>query len=420
MPEYKKYDVIIIGAGPAGLFSAISCCKNKTTSVLVLEKMHAAGRKLLLSGSGSCNITHSGNIKDFERKYGKNGRFLRHALAGFSNIDMVEFLNTRGIPTIESENNKIFPESMKAREILDLLLRLCADSGIKIMYSHAVREIQCYNGGFRVKALDRVFNTKYCIITTGGSSYPGTGSTGDGFTLAEKLGHNVTDITSALTPVSAVPAINALTPIKLSLSDITGLTIKNATASLSRNNRKLTVYKGDLLFTHTGLSGPVILDISRYIQPGDTVAVSFIQNDYKSAEEDFILHSRDDGKRSIKNFLHSFGLPERFAQVILDISTIPHDKKTSEISRTERKKIITLITDFPFTITAKGDFNTAMATHGGVCLDEINMRTMESKLIPGLFFAGEVMDIDGNTGGYNLQAAFSTGKLAGDTIRRRI
>ncbi|HPS57926.1 MAG TPA: NAD(P)/FAD-dependent oxidoreductase [Spirochaetota bacterium] len=420
MPESDIVDIIIIGAGPAGLFCAIHCCKDRTCRVLVLEKMNAAGRKLLLSGSGSCNITHSGKIKDFEHRYGNNGRFLRHAFSGFSNIDMVNYLNSNGIHTIETENGKIFPGSMKAREILDLLMSKCTDPGVEILYGHAVQNVQCKGGKFRVRASDRIFESTYCVITTGGLSYPGTGSSGEGLTLAENLGHKVTDTTPALTPVTVITAADALTPGTKSLPDLSGITIKNTSATLYRNNRKVTAYTGDLLFTHTGLSGPVILDMSRYIQTGDTVAVSLIQGTYESFEEEFILNSRKEGKRAIRNLLHSAGIPERIVQMILDTSSIPHDKKSSEISREERKKLASLVTAFPFIVISKDDYNMAMATHGGVSLEEINMRTMESKIMPGLFFAGEVMDIDGDTGGYNLQAAFSTGKLAGDTIRSKI
>ncbi|NLV67532.1 MAG: NAD(P)/FAD-dependent oxidoreductase [Spirochaetes bacterium] len=418
MPE-NLYDAIIIGAGPAGLFCAITCSKDKNHRVLVLEKMNTAGRKLLLSGSGSCNITHSGSIKSFVQKYGNNGSFLRHAFAAFSNNDLIEYLNNNGINTIEADNGKIFPESMKAGEILDLLLRKCNESGVEIMYGHKVHEILRDKGSFRVRASGKTFLSRYCVITTGGLSYPGTGSDGDGFRFSGDQGHTITELTPALTPVKTSTTIDALTPGSKPIPELSGITIKNASVTLNRNNRKFVTYTGDLLFTHDGLSGPVILDMSRYINPGDTLFVSFIHSSYESFEEEFILKSRNEGKRMVKNLLQSSGVPERIVQMILDLSRIPHDKKSSEINREERKKLVSLLRDCPFTVTSKDGFNVAMATHGGISLEEINMRTMESKLAPGLFFAGEVMDIDGDTGGYNLQAAFSTGKLAGDTIYRK-
>jgi hypothetical protein len=250
-------------------------------------------------------------------------------------------------------------------------------------------------------------------------SYPGTGSDGDGFRFSGDQGHTITELTPALTPVKTSTTIDALTPGSKPIPELSGITIKNASVTLNRNNRKFVRYTGDLLFTHDGLSGPVILDMSRYINPGDTLFVSFIHSSYESFEEEFILKSRNEGKRMVKNLLQSSGVPERIVQMILDLSRIPHDKKSSEINREERKKLVSLLRDCPFTVTSKDGFNVAMATHGGISLEEINMRTMESKLAPGLFFAGEVMDIDGDTGGYNLQAAFSTGKLAGDTIYRK-
>lgn len=420
MPETEIIDVIIVGAGPAGLFCSISCCRNNNCRVLVLEKMNAAGRKLLLSGSGSCNITHSGKITDFEKRYGEKGRSLRYALSGFSNTDMVDFLNNNNIRTIEKDNGKMFPESLKARQILDVLLQKCAESSIRILYEHPAIEIQHSGGMFRVRAAGSIFQSGYCVITTGGLSYPKSGSSGDGFVFAKSLGHTVTEITPALTPVNAFPATDALTPGKNIPPELSGITINNSTVTLCRNGHKLKNCSGDLLFTHTGLSGPVILDMSRYIQPGDTILVSFIQDNPESFENEFILKSRTEGKCSIKNLLHTFHIPERITRMILDTALIPHDKRSSEVSREERKKLVIHITAFPFKVLSKGDYNIAMATHGGVSLEEINMRTMESRLVPGLFFAGEVMDIDGDTGGYNLQAAFSTGKLAGDTIRKRI
>lgn len=419
MSESVIFDAIITGAGPAGLFCAINCCLNKDCRILVLEKMNSAGRKLLLSGSGSCNITHSGKIMDFQNRYGENGRFLRHAFSGFDNNSMIDYLNSNGIATIENENGKIFPESMKAREILDLLLHKCTESGVEILYNTKVQKIECIDGKFRVRASGQFFESRCCVITTGGLSYPATGSSGDGFKLAESLGHSITDITAALTPVNAIPAPDALTPGKKIPLELSGLTLQNSTIALYRNNQKIKTCSGDLLFTHTGLSGPVILDMSRYIEPGDIITVSFIHDNPESFENRFNMNSRTDGKRNIKNFLHTFLIPDRIIQTFLDISAISYNKKTSQISREERKQLIALSTAFPFKVISKGDYNIAMATHGGVSLKEINMHTMESKLVPGLFFAGEVMDIDGDTGGYNLQAAFSTGKLAGDNIYKR-
>jgi len=414
--DAELYDIIITGAGPAGLFCAINCCGNKSSRILVLEKMPTAGRKLLISGSGSCNITHSGSIKDFEGKYGRHGQFIRHALSAFTNTDMVNFLNSNGIKTVEMENGKIFPESMKAREILDLLLHLCRKNGVEILYNHGVQDIQYSDNRFRVRADDpaELFESRFCVITTGGSSYPLTGSSGDGYKLAEKFGHEIVPATPALTPVTALTPETSLPP------ELSGITLQNASITLVREGRQIICSTGDLLFTRTGLSGPVILDMSRYLMPGDKFRISFSRLDYKTLENSFIKISREEGKRGIKTIVRQFGVPERLVQTLLDRLEIQTDKRSSEISKHERKKIVSAMTEFPVTVKSKGDFSVAMATAGGVSLAGINKRTMESKIAPGLFFAGEVLDIDGDTGGYNLQAAFSTGKLAADSIISRL
>ena len=411
-PEY--FDAIITGAGPAGLFCAVNCCNDKPYRILVPEKKHAAGRKLLLSGSGSCNITHSGSIKDFETRYGKNGRFLRHALAGFSNTDMVSFLSGNGIITIETDDGKIFPESMRAKDILDLLISLCNKSAIRIEYNSPVLDIEHTGRRFRVRAENLFFESDFCVIASGGASYPGTGSSGDGYRLAESLGHIIIPPKPALTPVTALTADTAFPP------ELSGLTIKNSIISIFRGSKLIESRSGDLLFTHTGLSGPAILDLSRNISPGDRILLSFTSHNREYIEEQFIILSRKEGRRSIKNLLHSFDIPERLVLLILEKTGIPRDKKSSEINRDERKRLMEYISAYPVTVAETGGFSIAMATAGGVSTSEINPRTMESKLVPGLFFAGEVMDIDGDTGGYNLQAAFSTGKLAAETIRKRI
>ncbi len=380
----------------------------------MIEKKHAAGRKLLLTGSGSCNITHSGPIKNFESSYGPNGRFMRHALAGFSNTDMVSFLSGNGINTIETDNGKIFPETMQAKDILNLLIELCNKHDVTIVYDSPVSEMECTENKFRVRAENLIFESAFCVIASGGASYPVTGSSGDGYRLAELLGHTIIPPKPALTPVTALTPGTAFPP------ELSGLTVKNSTVSVIRAGKQVVSRRGDLLLTHTGLSGPAILDLSRNISPGDTIVLSFTSHTREYIEEEFILLSRKEGRRSIKNLLHSFDIPERLVLLILEKSGIPRDKKSSEISRYERKRLLEKITAYPVTVAQTGGFNIAMATAGGVSTGEINPRTMESTLVPGLFFAGEVMDIDGDTGGYNLQAAFSTGKLAADTISKRL
>jgi len=409
----NNYNVIIIGTGPAGLFCAINCADKPGTKILVLEKNSYPGRKFLLSGTGQCNITHTGTVPDFTGHYGPGGDFVKPALSAFTPAAMIKFLNENDIPTVEKENGKIFPESMKAIDVLSRLIDICEEKGIDFKYESPVISAVYENQIFTVSVDNNEqekFTAPVLVIASGGESYPDTGSTGDGYKFAADSGHTITGTTPSLAPVYIR---------SFPFTELSGISFRNRPVSLFKNGKKVHSSAGDILFTHKGLSGPVILDMSRYIGKGDIIEVSLTGKRTEDMNNDFISESRSQGKKSIKNFLKNYDIPERLIVVILQQEGIDPLKNVSEISKTERVKLFKSLGEYPFIVEEKGNFNTAMATAGGVSRDEIDKRTMESKIIPGLYFAGEVIDVDGDTGGYNIQWAFSSGKTAADGIKKK-
>lgn len=401
------YALIVIGGGPAGLFCALRAA-GKGQKILLLEKNPALGRKLLLSGSGQCNITHAGDILSFLSHYGDNGRFIKPALLNFQNSDLIEFFSERELPLIAEPGGKIFPYSRRAGTILDVLVRECSTRKVEIRCGDPVLDISICAGGFQIRTGRETFNAKHLAIATGGITYPLTGSTGDGLKFAKSLGHRVTEVGPALTGVAIQD---------YQLSSLSGISFTAATIALIRANRKLRQHSGDLLFTHSGLSGPGILDFSRYIRPRDTLRISFLPGlDHQQAEEILLARIQEPGNRQLKKILAVFDLPDRFVKKLLDLAGINQDQTGARLSREARSALCDLLTGFPFVVKRLGGLHEAMVTRGGVDLAEINPKTMESRIVSGLFFSGEVLDIDGDSGGYNLQAAFSTAALAAKRI----
>lgn len=399
----KKYDTIITGAGPAGLFSAIHA-SSTGKKVIILEKNSNAGKKLLLSGSGQCNFTHTGNIAEFLKHYSDASNFIKPALSAFSNNDLVDFFELHGVKTSAREDGKIFPASMKAQDILTLLLKLCRDNSVEIKYNTQVHNVSHNGTDFTVSAGGETFLTMNFVIATGGNSYPATGSSGDGFRLASSLGHSITEITPALTPLYIKD---------YKLGNLSGISLKRSRIIITRCNKKITSGKGDILFTPKGLSGPGILDLSRHVRSGDRIAISLTDRSIQEVESLLPDALKNEGKKSIRNILKILELPEKLIEALLASASVEPSKKAGEVSKAERNLIINLINEFPFEVIEKGNFTIAMATAGGVTRDEIDRKTMESRLVKGLYFAGEVTDIDGDTGGYNIQWAFSSGRAAG-------
>ncbi len=397
-------DTIIIGAGAAGLMAAASLFP----SVLVLEKKKRPGLKLLISGSGQCNLTHSGNIEEFLFHYGSRGRFLKPALYSFSNTDTVDFFESRNTALKEREDGKVFPESLRSSDILNCLLSEIRKKGNRIEYNSAVTKVEKRENSFVVRSDTEKYRCRNLIIASGGKSYPETGSTGDGYLFAESLGHPV------------IKPLPGLTPVRIKnhkLSDLSGISFKNLKVFHWRYGKKIAEYEGDLLITHNGLSGPVILDNSRNILTGDILKACFSEiPDGFSRFRDMVKKS---GRLTVKKYLHEYELPSRLSLYLINASGIGEDIRCADIRIEELKKLYENISSFPFSVSNTGGFNEAMVTAGGVDISFIDPRSMESRIHKNLYFAGEVIDIDGDSGGYNIQAAFSTGRKAADSINKR-
>ena len=404
MAEHKTFDVIVIGAGPAGLFAALTSA-GKGLRVCLLEKKASAGLKLLISGTGQCNVTHVGSVGDFLPHYGEKGKFVRPSLYVFSNTDLVAFFETRGLPLKEVNAGKIFPESLSSRDVLRVLLNECQRQKVTICYNSGVTGITKDEDGFKIETPDDKYLAKNVIITTGGRSYPSTGSTGDGYAMAEALGHTIAEV---------APSLASVYIQDYPFASCAGISFDQVTVHLYRNGKKIRQTKGDVLFTHKGLSGPGIIDFSRYILPGDILKLSLV--DFKNSEEfekDFLLEVSVNGKKLLKNLLTRYAIAERLIEAIFEINGISLEMKSADLDKKRRKTIVECLTELPFVIDRVGGFKEAMATRGGVNINEVNQNTMESRIVKGLYFAGEVLDIDGDTGGYNIQFACSSGALAG-------
>ncbi|MBI9033669.1 MAG: NAD(P)/FAD-dependent oxidoreductase [Bacteroidales bacterium] len=399
------FDVIIIGGGPAGLFAATSLSEEK--NVLVLEKNAAAGRKLLMAGSGRCNITHDGNISEFLKHYGGNFRFLKTALRAFTNKDMLTFFKERGLETIADKNGKIFPSTENANDVLNVLLKACRDNQVKLNYNEAVVSLEKEGELFKIKTNNSEYQCRNLVIATGGKSYPKSGSSGDGYGFAEILGHSIVEPRPALSPVF----VN-----QWSFAEISGVSLQQRIIYLYRNNKKIKQHCGDIGFTHKGLSGPGILDFSRFFEEGDVLKINILNKNQDELREDFIEKMKIEGKTSIKKYLKQFEIPESLIKILLTEAELEPEAKLATINSKTRNRLIELFCEYPIPIDRIGGFNMAMATCGGVSINEVSQKTMASKRISNLYFAGEVLDVDGDTGGYNIQAAFSTAYLAAKNI----
>ena len=406
----RKYDVVVIGAGPAGLFCALHAALPGK-GILLLEKNPDPGAKLILSGSGQCNITHSGEIRDFLSHYGDHGKQVRPALFGFTNRDLIEFFRTRGLAMMTDENGKVFPETRRSADVLALLMKECKERDVNLHCGEQATGVTRTTEGFEITTPKATYLSPVLVIAPGGASYPKTGSTGDGYRISASLGQPLTEIAPALTP---------LLIRNYPFAALSGISFECMQFSVWRTGKKIAEHTGDVLFTQLGLSGPGILDASRDIHPNDVIKLSFVGN-MKLDEfvADITQRVGENRNWQISTILAAYPIPERLNRKLLNLSGIPDDLKCNHFSAEQRSRLITNCTQFPLTVEAPGGFSVAMVTRGGVALEGINVKTLESKTVPNLYFAGEVLDIDGDSGGYNLQAAFSTGFLAARSIRKK-
>ncbi|EGW40720.1 NAD(P)/FAD-dependent oxidoreductase [Desulfosporosinus sp. OT] len=407
----NEYQVIVVGGGAAGMMAAGQAAKGGA-KVLLLEKKERLGRKIAISGKGRCNITNEENVSDFMSHYPGNGRFLHSILRDFDNVALRDFLASYGIETKVERGGRVFPVSDDAETVVEALVSFLKDKGVEIRSGIAVEEILVENGhvvGVRVAGQKRLLAAAV-IVCTGGSSYPATGSNGDGFRFARKLGHRVITPRPALVPLKAPEEW---------VKELQGLALRNVEASLWIDGKKRTTEFGEMLFTHFGVSGPIILTLSR--QAGDALREGQqvkLQIDLKPALTQEQLDARvqrDFQKYSNKQFKNALDdlLPQSLIPVMIRLSGINPERVVHQINREERKHLVGLLKELPLTITDTLSIETAIVTAGGVDVKEINPKTMASKCVEGLYWAGEVVDVDGITGGYNLQAAFAMGYRAG-------
>lgn len=409
--------VIVIGGGASGLMAAGIAGKN--ADVLVLEKNDRVGRKLAITGKGRCNVTNSADISEFIENTPGNGRFLYSAFYSFTNDDTINFFNKLGVETKVERGGRVFPVSDSAKDIVNALSRVLRENNVKIRYNVVAKEVITENGkvaGVKLSS-GEIINCDKVIIATGGKSYPATGSTGDGYEIAKKLGHKI---------ISPKPSLVGLVSYTEWIPKLQGLSLKNVGFSLfDSKNREIYSDFGEMLFTHFGVSGPIVLSGSRvlhkYMDENRCVNGIKARIDLKPALDNKKLDlrvQRDFQKyinKELKNSLYDL-LPEKLVPVIISLTKIDESKKVNVITVEERKRIVELLKGLEFEINELRPIDEAIITAGGVCTDEINPSTMESKLVNGLYFCGEVIDVDAYTGGFNLQIAFSTAFLAGNNI----
>ena len=429
--------VVVIGGGPAGIMSAISA-KNSGNDVILIEKMNSLGKKLLITGKGRCNITSSLNINEFIQNIPGNGRFLYSAFQNFTNEDIINLLKKHNVNVKEERGNRIFPVSDKSKDVLDAFYEELKNLNVKIYTNSTVNQIIVKDGS--VTGVEYTFNNnKYTInadkviLATGGKSYPTTGSTGDGYEMAKKLGHTITEIKPSLIPIvanenSAIEKINLgnYKNSKELCKSLQGLSLKNVKIQFEDIEKNKVIYDdfGEMLFTHFGISGPTILSSSAHIIRYKNINELLKQGkiilkiDLKPALSNEKLDARilrDFEKEKNKLFRNSLDelLPQKLIDPVIHLSGINPNKKVNEISKKERMQLLKILKEFCITISGFRPVEEAIITAGGVNIKEINPKTMESKLINNLYFAGEIIDVDAYTGGFNLQIAYSTGVTAG-------
>lgn len=399
----KKKSVAVIGGGPAGLFAALGAAACGA-AVTLFERNRRPGAKLLLSGSGQCNLTHGGAVRSFLSKYGPHGKWVRQALEALPPQQLRQFFESRGVPLIERPDGKVFPRSGRAGDLLRCLEHESAAAGVALLQRRRVASLAVSGtGGFRVGDDHGELFFDRVVVAAGGCSYPKTGSSGDGFRLAGQLGHTV------ITPRPGLAAVSIVEPAWAGLS---GLSLRQALLHLPGADCKQPA-TGDLLFTGRGLSGPLILDNSRSLSAGDEIRITLQGLDSGLLQEIPERAFDDWAKRAPGPLLRDAGVPAKIAAVLLQLHGLSENRRLCEISKAKLKQLVAAAAAIPFTVKAIDGFETAMVTCGGVSLTEVDPAVMCSRLVPGLYFAGEVLDVDGDSGGYNIQFACSSGWLAG-------
>ena len=406
----KRYDLIVIGGGPAGMFAAGFAAQNGAR-VLLLEKNRRCGAKLLITGKGRCNVTNDEqDVRKFSEKFGRNGRALLTALYAFGVSDVIRFFTEHGLKLKVERGGRIFPDQGGAKEVQAALDRFIVESGVELQVSCPVDAIvTAENRVLSVRTAKGEFSAEQFIIATGGLSFPKTGSTGDGYKWAVESGHSLVQPEPALVPIRLREKWTA---------ELLSLNLKNVHISVWQDGKRLTDRFGEAFFTRNGIGGPIILDMSTTIRDALQKGPVSLQLDLKPAVEPALFDKRLERElreHNNRDFRNSLGklLPKDMIATFIDLSGIDPYKKCHSVTREERKKLLKLFKQLELHVAGCDGFEKAIVTSGGIALKDVDMRTMRSKLIDNLFFAGEILDLDAPTGGFNLQVCWSTGYLAG-------
>jgi predicted Rossmann fold flavoprotein len=402
------WDVVVVGAGAAGLMAAIRAAELGRR-VLLLEKNRKPGVKILMSGGTRCNLTHATDNRGIVEAYGPPGRFLYSALAALSVQDTIDFFESEGVATKVEETGKVFPVSNKALDVLEALLRRLRRSGASLATAEPLRDLTPREHDFALTTQGRVVAARRVILTTGGQSYRGSGTTGDGYAWAAKLGHTIVPPRPALVPLTvAAPWV----------AELRGVTLPDVALRVLDGEKSLAARRGSLLFAHFGLSGPVVLDVSRVVSGHSAPRSLSLELDLLPAvsepalDEYLRVESSAAGKKQLAAVLAAH-LPRRLCDALLPPAGLPADRRAAALSWPDRARLAAAVKRLRLPVSGTLGFRKAEVTAGGVSLDEVDSRSLRSKRVPGLFLAGELLDLDGPIGGYNFQAAWSTGWLAG-------
>lgn len=400
--------IVVIGGGPGGMMAAATASEG--SQVILIEKNEKLGKKLYITGKGRCNITNACDIEDLFKNVAHNGNFLYSAFYTFSNHATIQFFNDLGLKTKIERGNRVFPLSDKSSDVIKTMEKLLKEKKVDIRLNTIVKDIILENNNITGVILNNneIINCDAVVIATGGSSYPQTGSTGDGYIWSKKMGHRVVKPTGAL-----VPLVSNDEDIK----SLQGISLRNVTATLYEGNSKINSLFGEMLFTHFGISGPIILSLSSFMKDGKKYSVKI---NFKPALDISQLDNRilrDFDKYANKDMINALDdlLPKKIIPIILKRASIDGHKKVNQITKEERNQLQRILTEFTISINGKRPITEAIITSGGISTKEIDPSTMASKKINNLYFAGEVIDLDALTGGFNLQIAFSTGYLAGSS-----
>ena len=412
--NHNKIKVIVVGGGAAGMLASIIAARNGA-SVVLLEKNDRLGKKLFITGKGRCNITNACDIEELFQNVVSNTKFLYGSFYGFSNYDVINFFEEIGLPTKIERGNRVFPKSDKSSDVIAALIKELREQNVDIRYEQEVTNVITVDNtfkGVKTKHGETILGDKV-IIATGGLSYQLTGSTGDGYRFAKGMGHTVTKLYPSLVPIN-------LAQVSI-VKELQGLSLKNINITVKSGNKDIYSDFGEMIFTHYGVSGPVILSASSYIIPHMKNKDLTLLIDLKPAltfEQLDARILRDFEEFSNKQYKNALDLllPRKLIPVIISLSKINPEKKVNLITKEERTNLVHVLKGMEFTIASLRDYNEAVITRGGINVKEINPSTMESKLVSGVYFVGEVLDLDALTGGFNLQIAWSTAYLAGNAV----